>query len=319
MKRIVLGVIATLVSACSGLAAPAVPDAVREQVEALYVKEHQDMVDPEQPDAFKIAVPAEMYSSIDINDDGVPDWIVSYEAAQNASFFCGTGGCRREIYVSRNGGYVLALARTVGTFKLGRTARRAGAPSERFVDIDFHGSICGGAGADECKRRYVWDEAAGRFFERPNRKGETWLVGGPSPVVEIPLTQAPAAVAGQIKRREAFCKAAGGAYPTDETGFNDLPDLNGDGVRDWVIGTFYDYCEMGETGRDSPPIPTSILISKDGGFVVAFEAPETNWGIDLAPAPTFMTLEGPEGCGYRKDGCARVAWRWNGEKLVRAP
>lgn len=314
MKRIVLGVFAALVSACGGLAAPAVPDAVREPVEALYVEEHQNMVDPEQPDAFKIAVPAEMYSRIDVNGDRVPDWMVDYEAAQNPSFFCGTGGCRREVYVSRGGGYVLALARTIGTFRLGRSG------GERIVDIDFHGSICGGAGADECKRRYGWDEAAGRFFERPNSKGETWLAGGPSPVVEIPLSRAPAAVADQITRRQDFCKAAGGAYPTDAIGFNDLPDLNGDGVRDWVVGTYYDYCEMGETGKDSPPIATVILISKGGDFVVGFEAAEANWGIDLAPTPTFKTIEGADDCAFRKEKpCARVPWTWNGETLVRTP
>lgn len=308
-----LGIVVALVSARGGMAAPPVPDAVRGSVEALYVKEHRNMIDPEQPDAFRIAAPPEMYRRVEVNGDGVSDWLVNYEAAQNPSFFCGTGGCRRELYVSRDGGYVLAFARTAGTFKL----RKAG--GERVVDIDFHGSVCGGAGADECKRRYAWDEARGRFIERANHKGETWLVGGPSPVVETPLADAPAAVAEQIKRREAFCQAAGGAYPTDETGFNDLPDLNGDGIRDWVVGTFYDYCDMGETGKDAPAIPTTILVSKADGFVVAFEAPETDWGVDLAPTPTFMTLEGADDCGFREDGCARVPWRWNGERLVRAP
>jgi hypothetical protein len=77
---------------------------------------------------------------------------------------------------------------------------------------------------------------------------------------------------------------------------------------------------MGETGKDSPPVPTVILISKGGDFVVGFEAPEANWGIDLAPTPTFKTVEGADDCAFREEKpCDRLAWRWNGEKLVRAP
>jgi hypothetical protein len=166
--------------------------------------------------------------------------MVDYEEAQNPSLFCGTGGCRRQIYVSRDGGYVLAFDRVIRLFKIRKAKGR------RLLDLDFHGSTCGGAGVEECPRGYVWNETLGRFIERPNVKG------GP--------------------------------------------------------------------GKDSPPVPTVILISKGGDFVVGFEAPEANWGIDLAPTPTFKTVEGADDCAFREEKpCDRLAWRWNGEKLVRAP
>ncbi len=310
-----MGLVAAAVSACSLAAAAAVPEAVRKPVEAFYTEAHQDMVDPEEPNGFQIEMPNEMFSRVDVNGDGVTDWMIDYEAAQNPSFFCGTGGCRRQVYVSREGGYVLAFDRVIRLFKIRK------AKGQRLLDLDFHGSTCGGAGVEECPRGYVWNETLGRFIERPNAKGGTWLQGGPSPLVSTPLSAAPAAVKAQLARRAAFCAAAGGTAPEgEEAAFNDLPDLNGDGVRDWVVGTYYDYCEVGETGKDSPAIATVILVSKSGDFVIGFEATEANWGIDLAPTPTFKTLEGADDCAFREEKpCAHVPWRWNGERLVRAP
>ena len=315
VKRFVLGVGCLLATACSGMAAPVVPDAVRKPVEAYYTEQHQDMVDPEEPNGFRIEMPDEMFRKVDVNGDGVADWKVNFEAAQNPSFFCGTGGCQQRVYVSRNGGYVLAFDRTVRIFKLRK------AKGQRLLDLDFHGSACGGAGVEECPRGYVWDETLGRFIERPNAKGDGWLYMGPSPLVSTPLSAAPPAVKAQLDKRAALCAHVGGKAPEgEETAFNDLPDLNGDGIRDWVVGTYYDYCEMGESAKDSPPLPTAILLSKGGDFVVGFEAAETSWGIDLAGTPTFMTVEGADDCHFNKtQPCTRVPWKWDGERLVRTP
>lgn len=317
MRRIII--LLGLLAACSPAVAPAappVPDAVRKPVEAYYAENLKNMVDPEQPDAFKIAAPPEMYSRIDVNADGVADWMVDFEKAQNPSFFCGTGGCQRQLWVSRQGGYVLASERTVGGLTLGK------AGNERIVDIEFHGSTCGGAGADECLRRYAWDEARGRFIERPNRKGDGWLEDGPSPLVGTPLAGLPTEVRAQLDRRVGICKAVpGAAYRLEESPFNDLPDLNGDGIRDWVVGTSYDTCDLSEAaeGAQSPPLPVTILISKDGGFVVARESEDGMWGVDLLPTPHYATLEGEETCRFTEAGCKRVPWRWDGTKLVRTP
>jgi hypothetical protein len=315
VKRVFLDLVAAAVSACSLAAAAALPDPIRKPVEAFYNEAHKDMVDPDEPNGFRIQMPSAMASRVDVNVDGVADWMVDYEAAQNPSFFCGTGGCRRQVYVSRDGGYVLAFDRVIRQFKLRK------AKGQRLLDLDFHGSTCGKAGVEECPRGYIWNEASRRFIERPNVKGGTWLQGGPSPLVATPLSAAPPAVLARLERRAAICAAAGGKAPEgEENAFNDLPDLNGDGARDWVIGSSYDYCEMGETGKDSPPIPTVILVSKAGDFVVGFEGTDVSWGIDLAPSPTFKTVEEADDCAFRKEKpCAKVAWRWNGEMLVRTP
>ncbi len=318
MRVAVLACFAALAAACSPAVAAQPPEAVRKPVEALYAERMQEMVDPEQPDAFRIAVPPGMYSRVDVNRDGVADWRVDFQRAQNPSLFCGTGGCLNQLYVSRpGGGYALALSRTVGGLRLGK------ANGERIIDIDFHGSVCGGAGADECQRRYVWAESLGRFLERPNKNGDGWLEDGPSPLVETATETAPAEVRAQLDRRVAICKAAGGAYHIDESPFNDLPDLNDDGVRDWVAGTSYDSCDMTEAaeGAQSPGLPVTVLVSKEGGFVTAWEAEGRMWGVQLLPEPTLTTLEGADDCRFRRGegACNRVPWRWDGAKFVRAP
>jgi hypothetical protein len=77
--------------------------------------------------------------------------------------------------------------------------------------------------------------------------------------------------------------------------------------------------------QPNPPAPqvpdyTNLVKTIYRDFVVGFEAVEANWGIDLAPTPTFKTVEGADDCAFREEKpCDRVAWRWNGEKLVRAP
>lgn len=291
--------LAWLATACAPAAAGPVPEDVLAPVTAYHRQEMQVVVDPDFPDAVKTDPPAAMFSRIDVNGDGIPDWRVDYEKAANASLFCGTGGCLQQVYVSRNGGYVLAFARTAGTFALSKTK------GERVLDIDFHGSVCDGAGVDECKRRYAWDEASGRFLERPNRKGQTWLEAGPAPAVDTTADQAPQEVRAQVERRVALCKAAGGTFAAEEHPFNDLPDLNGDGVRDWVVGSYYDTCDDVENG---PALPITILVSKKANFVLGFEGTDARWGVDLAPSPRFVTIEGDR----------RIDWRWTGETLERA-
>lgn len=285
---------------CAPVAAQPVPEGVLAPVTTYHRQEMQVVIDPEFPDAVKTDPPRAMFSRIDVNGDGVPDWRVDYEKAANASLFCGTGGCLQQVYVSRKGGYVLAFSRTAGTFALSR------AKGERVLDLDFHGSVCGGAGVDECKRRYAWDEASGRFLERPNKKGQTWLEDGPARPVDLSADDAPSAAIAQVERRVATCKAVGGTFAADENPFNDLPDLNGDGVRDWVVGSYYDTCDGVDNG---PALPVTILVSRGPDFVVGHEGGDARWGIDLAPSPHLVTFENDK----------PVPWRWNGEKLEPTP
>lgn len=302
-------------AASAALAAPSGPPAsVRATVEAGYAEAMKAMYDETDPDSPRPGPPpGAMYKAIDINRDGKPDWRVDYANAKNPSLFCGTGGCEQQIFISRpDGSYALVFERLVRQFKVSTVK------GERVLDVDFHGTICEGTGVEECNRRYAWDEASVRFLERPNRKGDSWLVSGPAPVFEPPLTATPAAVQAQVERRQELCKAAGGTYIVQDNTLNDLPDLNGDGVREWLVGSYYSGCDMGESGKDNPVLPMTILASRpDGGFDVALEVSTVSWGIDLAAPVRFFTLEG-EDCGMDTP-CTRVPWIWDGQRLVRTP
>ena len=143
----------------TALAAPGPPEAVRA---AVRTEIDAVLSSPEPDEPAWIRTPtAAMFRRVDINDDGVADWRIDYEKAPNPSYFCGTGGCRQQIWVSNAaGGYDLAFNLTVRTFRLHR--KDGGV----VLDVDFHGSTCNGFGVDECPRGYGWAKADRRFVER---------------------------------------------------------------------------------------------------------------------------------------------------------
>lgn len=300
--------VALPVSAC---AASGPPKAVLDAVAPDYAEIMAGMYDETDPDSPRPGPPPrKMFSPVDINGDGVKDWRVDFEHAQNPSFFCGTGGCQQKLFVSRpDGSYALVFASNMREMTFGKLR------GEQIIDLDFHGSTCGGAGSEECPRRYAWDETAGRYVERINKMGSGWLSGGTRVLVDLPTTVFPDAVKAQRQRRVALCKTAGGTYKLDELLPFDLPDLNGDGVRDWVVGASYDYCDMGETGRDSPAMPVTILVSQpDGGFIVGWEQVDPDWGIELGAPNRLATLVG-ENCHFGDKPCAKSFWRWTGTRF----
>jgi hypothetical protein len=97
----------------------------------------------------------------DINGDGMKDYVLDYgefECDGSASYFCGTGGCLTQVFVSLpNGSYVKVLDENVRDLKF-RTVR--GRPA---MVLDLHGSACGKVGAAACPRTLVWD---GKTFKR---------------------------------------------------------------------------------------------------------------------------------------------------------
>lgn len=310
-RRLVFGLIAALVSASAVLAASQPPDAVRAVVQA-EIDEAMGPPEPDEPKRIRANTTA-MFRRIDVNSDGVPDWRVDYEKAPNPSYFCGTGGCRQQILVSRpDGGYDLAFNLTVREFKLRR------AKGQTLLDVDFHGSMCGGYGVDPCPRSYGWATAAGRFLERPGVDGTTFLVGGPALPVNAPRASLPAPVLAAYEAKVAACTAAGGSYPYNDAYVSDVADLNSDGVRDWIVGGAYDSCAFEDTAPDSPPaFPTTVFVSGPGGFHKALEDRLQAWGLDLAgPSATFVTLSGPDDCGLNGKDCVQTRWRWDGAALV---
>lgn len=316
MKRFLLSLALFLAPAGAALAAPAVPDDVLKAVDAFYNDDGQasDKAanhEGEQETPPHLTPPRAMFRKVDVNRDGVPDWWIDYSKADNGSYFCGTGGCVQQVYVSRpEGGHELVFDTNVRLFKLGR---RGG---ETVLDLDFHGSTCGVAGVVECPRSYAWDPGRNRFIERPGRKGDGWLIYGPAQLVLPDPATFPAEVKAQLASRQARCVALGGRFDEDGSA-NDLPDLNGDAVRDWVISPIYSYCELPDEAGESPALPTTFLVSKaDGTFVPAFEAVDPTWGIELGSPSTLVLLEG-EGCLF-EGNCKRIPLTWTGTALAPA-
>ena len=313
LRKIVFGLLAALVSAGAVLAASQAPDPVRLAVQA----EIDQAMAPDPEDADASAPPhkvsAAMFHRVNVNDDGVTDWVADYGKSPNGSYFCGTGGCTQDIYVSNAaGGYDRVMSTLVREFKLRRSKGRT------LLDVDFHGSVCGGFGVDPCPRSYVWSEATSRFVSRPRPKGETFMVGGPVRLATPSEASLPAPVRAAIADRTNRCKAVGGTYPYDLANITDVGDLNGDSQDDWVVGGGYDGCSFADQAPDTPPaLPVTVFVSGPGGYTRAWQDDGPIWGLDLAGGKsTFVTLSGAEECGLNGKDCKRTYWRWNGSALV---
>lgn len=317
VKKFVLAIVAVLVAA-GGAHAAAAPDSIRRSVQA-----EIDAVmapDPDDPDDADYNPPAftasaAMFRRVVVNDDGVADWRVDFEKAPNASYFCGTGGCRQQLWVSNAaGGFDLAMDTQVRMMKLRR------AKTGTRLDVDFHGSICGGFGVDPCPRSYVWSGAISRFVARVGVGGETFLAGGPVRLFIPPEASLPAPVRAALAERTARCKALGRTYPYEEAFVTDIGDLNADGQSDWVVGGPYDTCAYAEDAPESVPmLPIIAFVSTPSGHVAAWRGEGVEWGLDLAGGgATFVTMQGAEECGLNGKDCDKTAWRWNGSTLVRA-
>lgn len=315
MKRFVFGLLAALVCAGAVLAASQPPGAVRQAVQA----QIDEVMAPDPEDLEEIGplpphkASAAMFRRVNVNNDGVDDWHIDFEKAPNPSYYCGTGGCVQQVYVSDGaGGYALAYDTNSRQFKLRR------AKGQVFIDVDFHGTSCSGYGVDPCPRSYRWDTASARFLERP-AGAATFLISGPSRPTLLPEASLPPPVREVLGTKVAACKAIGRDYPYADASLTDVADLNGDGVRDWVVGGGYDNCayKEGATG-EAPNFGLVVFMSTPSGFVRAYEADTPAWGLDLAgPRARFVTLSGADDCGLNGKDCQRTYWRWDGAALVK--
>ncbi len=289
--------------ACTTSAAATPPRQVSDSVEANLKRESVVLVeDGQTPPANLTTPPAEMFSKVDINGDGKPDWRVDYEHAPNASLWCGTGGCRNELWVSGPGdSYRRVMSVGMRLFKL---SRRGGVTR---LDLDFHGSLCGGYGVQACPRSYLWNEQAAAFLETAAPGNHTWLSGGPNSLEEADLTRAPAPVMAALERTQMQCQAAGGRYDA-KWGVTSIPDLDGDGARDWVIGGAYMGCEYdGDRPEVSPELAMQVYVT--GGNAaeprLALEGKGIRYGLDIGTTPAaFYSMEAEQQCEFEKP-CGR--------------
>jgi hypothetical protein len=90
----------------------------------------------------------------DFNGDGRKDYLLdtaNAECVGLASAYCGTGGCGVMIFVSDKGRYITAFDDMMRDYKIRKIGKK------QVLDVDFHGSVCDKAGAEECPKRLVWD------------------------------------------------------------------------------------------------------------------------------------------------------------------
>lgn len=245
--------------------------------------------------------PSRLAAKVRVSPSG-DDWLINYEKTGDFGW-CGTGGCTRELYVARDGGHVLVFSEQVVDWRL-----TPGSPA--VLDLNIHGANCDLTGGSDCLRRFLWNEATGRFDEAVNREGSGYLIGplfqpiGPDPA------SYPNVVTAEIARREGLCHVAGGVLDAGEYSALSSPDLNGDGKRDWILGSKYTQChaDTGET-EAMPKAGLSVMTSNGDTWTIALRTDETDYVVDVAQKPARFGLRDETQCTERK-GCLTRYFVW---------
>jgi hypothetical protein len=286
-----LAILSVAVPVCaSAKPRPAVPTPIMKQTLAAI----RDQYHPHR------RAPAAMFRALDINQDGRADWIVDFDRSGEGSW-CGTGGCRKVVYVSQaKGGYRAAFDEQTREFKV----RTAGGVVR--LDTDVHGSECGTFGSAECPHSYIWDRAQARFVEAVTPGGVS-RVRGPV-LTNVETSRAPPGAIATLKREQRQCVAAGGKPDDADDAPGSVPDLNGDGVRDWVVQAVW--CSVDE-GRTAPVMQTEVWLSGTRGFTVGLTFDTVGFETDFATHPAHLVqLLGGGECRF-DDTCGERVWAWD--------
>ena len=291
-----------------------------------------DREDPTNRPALVTEVPEDVLVPVDISKDGHRDWLINWP---DSSQFCGTGGCARTLYVSRvfeDGpvtdveggahayGFVRAFDRQSGELDIREV------DGEVRVESSFHHLNCEDS-RDDCRLAWGWDPRAGALVERPSSDGHHILLSaGQSPVDREDSKDGPDWVPAALSElRTAGRKVCPSLEDEALTAFvdpslSDIPDLNGDGIRDWVIGPpatctgvadEYSFQVWVSDGAGNGPN------GRGGPAVMAYQGGVGRWvNIDVAPTPARL-IDAPD-CEYGKV-CTGVTLRWDPatKRLVR--
>jgi hypothetical protein len=276
-----------------------------------------DLEDPTNRPALVTEVPDGVLTPVEVNGDGRPDWLIRWPESTQ---FCGTGGCQVSLYISDDDGFIRAFDRQALRLDL------QAVEGEVRIEAALHHLECS-EGQAECLRAWAWDPAAGRLQERPSSDGISRMPGTPAvdpgeepdgtPVLPQWTPQTLQALR-QASRR--WCPAANepeGRFLRQGLLY-DIPDVNGDGLRDWVFAP--------ESGCETPPEsgpqiwvttgPGPGTHGEGGPVALAWTSPPDHW-IEYEVSGRPATVLVVSGCDSGQD-CPGVPLRWNaaGGRLV---
>jgi hypothetical protein len=269
-----------------------------------------DVEDPTNRPPLVTAVPDGVLEPVEVNGDGRPDWLIRWPEATQ---FCGTGGCRTTLYISdADGGFVRAFDRQALRFDL------KAVDGEVRVEAALHHLYCDSA-RDACLRAWAWEAGSGRLQERPSSDGFSRLTvvdpvdrgetGDGTPI--LPEWTPPTLEEMRFRSR-AWCPVTTeeGVRLQQATLF-DTPDLNGDGIRDWVFGPADGCAGEPATGfqvwvtTEPGPGPQG----RGGAVALAWTAPPGRWAeFEVSERPATLMMVSP--CDQGAD-CAGIPLRWN--------
>ena len=283
------------------------PDSGREQIAAIVSAEIAS--DSQVISAAKVRA---AIRPIRIDADGLTDYAVDWERFTFAAW-CGTGGCRYQLWRGVTGGMPqIVFDRQVREVKQRKVGR------DVVFDFDFHGSVCGGYGVELCPASFSWDAKAGRMVERVPRRGDG-TIRYVSPFDGID-DKRPGSVADRLSAQKAECQAMGGRTGEEEGGENlfftatSIPDVDGDGARDWaMIGNVCSF----EGDRESIDLPDEIWATAGAVERPALAVSAVNLKISVATQPaTVRRVLAAEECQiYSTEKgaklCPSITLRWD--------
>lgn len=254
----------------------------------------------EMDNGVRVPPPASLASRVSVSPSG-DDWVIDYGKTGDFGW-CGTGGCTRDLWVARGNGHIRVFSEQVLGWRL-----MPGAPAH--LDIDIHGANCDASGSEPCLRRFVWNELSGGLEEGINREGSGYLVG---PLFQPVEPEAyPETVMLEIQRRDEICHAAGGLVDSGECPAVSSPDLNGDGTRDWIVGSKYIGCHSPTDPEIvMPRMGLTVITSTGDGWQTSLTVDETAYAIELGAHTARFGLRDEELC-QNGPGCPTRFFVWN--------
>jgi len=300
-----LAVSAAMVAAVASAQTP--PDALTWMVLNEINGAYFDRTEPFNRPALVTRVPDGVIRPVDISHDGKPDWLIDY--TESGLMYCGTGGCLRTLYVSDGDDFIMAFDEQTHTFDL---SKRGG---ETVIEAEVHHVFCGPAG-ETCAFAWTWDAGLKQLVERPTAAGRTLLTndGGFPPIGQREASRPvedrlPAALSEVWHAARMTCPSADAdGFRVFRPDFRSVPDLNGDGLRDWLVRK-PDPCAASPEETVTPVGFSVWLTGPDGRLAEAWSSAPDHWAvIDIATTPARL-ISNPS-CGH-EPACPDRRLRWD--------